>query len=412
MDTHVEKATDSPQHVSNDSQSNPEHSSLKMHHDMSRVNAHNLPLLKKLHATIASWFAVLYGFPSSINIETDINSTLVYAATVATPLIPAIPAQLNTTPTLAHLVFTAPFMGVFFAPIYTPHASEIAGRKPVYLVSISLFLIVVGGISAAKTVSQIIVLRFIAGLVGGPLAVLIEGTHADVWPAKKTVSYYCSIALSQYWGASLGPVIGQAALTYGGVPFTAYSALFFGAFAWVLIATMPETFERQLVRQAIKRGADIQLKPAPTGTKITTMLNLTVWTPIKMLFTEPLVLMGTLLLGLSFAVVFQWFITVPFALINIYQLDAFNISIVFFSPFTGAAMAFITSLVIDSFASRTMTESGPKIEQRLFSAMVGVLLTTGSLFWVAWTAKPSVHYIVPVTGNAVYVWGNMMILVS
>ena len=243
------------------------------------------------------------------------------------------------------------------------------------------------------------------------MAVLIEGTHADVWPASKTVSYYCSIALAQYWGATLGPVIGQAALTYGGVPFTAYSALFFGAFAWVLVATMPETFERQLIRQAIKHGADVQLKPAPTGTKITTMLNLTVWTPIKMIFTEPLVIMGTLLLGLSFAVVFQWFITVPFALINIYQLESYTISIVFFSPFTGAAMAFITSMIIDSFGSKAMTESGPKIEQRLFSAMVGVLLTTGSLFWVAWTAKPSVHYIVPVTGNAVYVWGNMMILV-
>lgn len=50
------------------------------------------------------------------------------------------------------------------------------------------------------------------------------------------------------------------------------------------------------------------------------------------------------------------------------------------------------------------------IEYRLIPAMVGSLGMVGSLFWVGFTAAPSFHYFVPITGTGVYVWSSMSVL--
>lgn len=52
------------------------------------------------------------------------------------------------------------------------------------------------------------------------------------------------------------------------------------------------------------------------------------------------------------------------------------------------------------------------IEYRLIPAMVGSLGMVGSLFWIGFTAKPSIHYAVPIVGTGVYVWSSMSILTA
>ena len=52
------------------------------------------------------------------------------------------------------------------------------------------------------------------------------------------------------------------------------------------------------------------------------------------------------------------------------------------------------------------------IEYRLLPAMAGSLFVLGSLFWIAWTAKPAFAFYSPIFGTLLYVWGNMSVLVS
>ena len=92
------------------------------------------------------------------------------------------------------------------APIHTPHLSERFGRKPIYLVSLFLFAICVLGVGFQKTFSGVLGLRFLAGMFGGPCLVLIEGTFADVWSARTTVTYYSFLTLGSYIGAAFGKV--------------------------------------------------------------------------------------------------------------------------------------------------------------------------------------------------------------
>lgn len=105
---------------------------------------------------------------------------------------------------IAILGFTLPFFGVAFAPLYTPHLAELYGRRPLYYYSISLFILCVVVIGIAPNISTLLAFRFLAGFLGGPVLVLIEGTFADIWSAERTVTYYAFLAPASYLGAAFG----------------------------------------------------------------------------------------------------------------------------------------------------------------------------------------------------------------
>ena len=100
--------------------------------------------------------------------------------------------------------FSIIFLGIASAPLHTPHISERLGRKPVYLASLPLFAICIIGVGFQKTFGGVMALRFLAGVFGGPCLVLIEGTFADVWSSRTTVTYYSALTLGSYLGAAFG----------------------------------------------------------------------------------------------------------------------------------------------------------------------------------------------------------------
>ena len=112
--------------------------------------------------------------------------------------------QFNVDMTTAIVGFGIMFFGIAFSPIWVPHATERVGRKPVYMVSIILFSICMIGVGFANNFNTVLALRFLAGLFGGPPLVLIEGTFADTWSARTTVTYYSFLTLASYVGAACG----------------------------------------------------------------------------------------------------------------------------------------------------------------------------------------------------------------
>ena len=63
------------------------------------------------------------------------------------------------------------------------------------------------GAGFSQTFAGVAVLRFLAGLSGGPCLVLLEGTFADMWSAETTNTYYASQGTAQFVGAGLGPLV-------------------------------------------------------------------------------------------------------------------------------------------------------------------------------------------------------------
>ncbi|KAI1319313.1 MFS general substrate transporter [Xylariaceae sp. FL0255] len=343
---------------------------------------------------------------------------VLYGTTTYTAAIPNVIKDLGVSQHVANLGYTLPFFGVFFAPIYTPHLSERFGRRPIYLASFPLYLLAVVVIGFAPNISTLLAFRFFAGLFGGPCLVLIEGTFADIWSAERTVTYYSLLTLASYWGAAFGPLIGGFVLAAKGIPWLSWVTLLFGSVALAHGCAMPETYGREILRQRIHfQKSNVKLPGAPSGVTISEMARITFFSPLKMLVTEPIVILSSLHLGLNFAVTFQWFISVPAALGMAYGFDVRRAGLAFISALGGSGLALVFACVTEGLVSRSNKStpekmSGPAIETRLISAIFGSFLLVASLFWVGYTANPSHSYYAPIFGTAVYVWGSALIVIS
>lgn len=211
----------------------------------------------------------------------------------------------------------------------------------------------------------------------------------------------------------IGPIIGGFVLASKGPAWLSWVTLFFATVAMAYGCAMPETYAREILRTRIRyQKSNIILPCAESGVTLPQMIRITVIHPLKMLVSEPLVIMVSLYLGLNFGLVFQWFISVPAVLTGVYGFSDRRNGLAFLSAVGGTILAVLSSIFLEAITTRRAKHNKHNIESRLWPAMVGSLLIVGSLFWIGWTAKPSFSYFVPIFGTAVFVWGNAMILIS
>ncbi|OCK86071.1 MFS general substrate transporter [Lepidopterella palustris CBS 459.81] len=362
-------------------------------------NPMNWPFHRRVYASAVAWafaFVVAYGL------------------TTYTAGLPQVMASFNVSMTTAISGMSLYLFGIAFAPIHTPHLSERVGRSIVYLVSLSLFALFTLGAGLSRNFASLAICRFLAGFCGGPCLVLIEGTFADIWSAETTNTYYAFLGLASYIGAAVGPIVGGFVVTAKGWRWLEWTTLMITLVVLVFGIGIPETYGREIPRRRNRRRglAPPHQSPAESGVTFGQMFQVTVLTPLRMLVTEPVVIMTSLYLGFNFALVFQWFITVPVVLEGVYGFTRAQAGVAFTSAIGGAVLAAITTIVIEQVQYRRGMKAALRIEERLIPAMIGGTFMTASLFWVGWTASPKIHWISPVLGTALYVWGSLLVVIS
>lgn len=159
----------------------------------------------------------------------------------------------------------------------------------------------------------------------------------------------------------------------------------------------------------------LKLMDAQSGITLQDMSIVTFFIPLKMLVTEPIVIALSLEVGFIFGVTFQWFIAIPAVLETTYNFTVQQVGIAFSAAILGASLSTAMSTIIDTsvphWCKRNPDGTVP-VEYRMLPAMIGGPLVLTSLFWIAWTASPSIHYLSPIFGTAVYVWGAQSVIVS
>ncbi len=325
--------------------------------------------------------------------------------------------EFNVSMTASIVPFSLYLAAIAFAPLYTPHLVEKFGRSIIYLVTFPIFSLFILGSALSQNFASLVICRILAGFFGGPSLVLIEGTFADVWSANFTVTFYSFLGLASYIGAALGPVVGGFVFAAKGWRWTQYVTLMMALAAYLLSIGLPETYPREVMRRRARRSkVHLELPRAQSGLTLREQATITIFHPLRMLVTEPVVIMISFYLGFNFAVIFQWFIAVPAVLHLTYNFDVKQAGLAFTAAIGGAIFAAVFSIAIEHLTvSRSCKRSMNgmiAVENRLIPAMIGSVLITASLFWIGWTASPMIAAASPILGTFMYVWGNLMVLVS
>jgi MFS family permease len=121
---------------------------------------------------------------------------------------PGVPTLLEdfhtSSQTLATFVVSVYLIGFAFGPLFIAPISELYGRYWAYNVGNILFIVLAVACALAKTMTQLIVFRFLHGIAGVVPLTIGGGTIADMMPVEQRGGAMAMWAL----GPLLGPVVG------------------------------------------------------------------------------------------------------------------------------------------------------------------------------------------------------------
>ena len=120
-------------------------------------------------------------------------------------------------------------------------------------------------------------------------------------------------------------------------------------------------------------------------------------------FTEPIVFLMDLYTGLLYGVLFIWFESFPMVFGELYGFDIGKQGLVFLGIFVGSFIAapllllWIKTSIVPVIASPKF-----KPEMLLPPAFAGCIAFPLCLFWYGWSARQSIHWIVPIIGTGFF----------
>jgi hypothetical protein len=108
-------------------------------------------------------------------------------SSMITPSAPEIAERFNVSRTVSILALSLFVLGLAVGPMIAAPISETYGRSVVYKVSAVAYMLFIVGAGFSDSLASLLVCRFFAGTIGGPVLAVGAGTNADMYAAKNRV---------------------------------------------------------------------------------------------------------------------------------------------------------------------------------------------------------------------------------
>ncbi|GKT56050.1 multidrug resistance protein [Colletotrichum tofieldiae] len=297
------------------------------------------------------------------------------------------------------------------------------GRNPIYIGTLFLFILLQIPTAMSVNFSMLLAFRFISGFVGSPVLATGGATLADIWSPKKRAYPIACWGIAAVAGPTLGPVVGGFAAMAKGWTWPIWELMWLSGFVFALLFfCLPETSSTNILYRRAKRLRKItgndRLKSEPeimaeemTGRDIVMMCLVR---PFTLNFTEPMVFLLNLYIALIYGLLYIWFESFPIIFTGIYGFSAGLQGLAFLGIMAGAFVAIPPFFwYLHKYLEPQFDSNGDiQPEKRLPPAFVGAFAIPICLFWFGWSARPEIHWIVPIIGSAWFSVGSTFLFNS
>jgi len=297
------------------------------------------------------------------------------------------------------------------------------GRTPIYVGTLFAFVILQFPVIYASNASMLLAFRFITGLVGSPVLATGGATIADIYEPRKQAYGIGVWGISAVFGPALGPLIGGFAAESEGWKWTIWELMWLSGFCFVvLFFFLPETsssnilYRRTLRIRALVKNPKVKCEPeleaeGMSGKEIAMMVFVR---PFTLTFTEPICFLLNLYLALIYGLLYLWFESFPIVFIDTYHFTLGTQGVAFSGILIGSAIMMFPFFYYNyRYVEPQFNEQGQiRPEVRLQPAFVGAFLIPICLFWFGWSARPSIHWIMPVIGSSFFSMGAFLLFMS
>ncbi|KAH8881874.1 MFS general substrate transporter [Thozetella sp. PMI_491] len=329
----------------------------------------------------------------------------------------------EVTNSVAQLGISLFVLGFAVGPLFWAPMSELYGRKPVFVGTLGA-LVVCNALSAsAKSITQLLVFRALAGIVGSSPLSNAGAVIADMFPASER-----GLALSFFsFGPFMGPVLGPIVGGYLGAVESGWRAVLWlctGLCGLLFIACtlfIPESFAPILLKRratALSRETgNLYISILSHNTVEKTASGL-FWTglarPWAFLVLEPICLILSIYIAIVYATMYMFFAAFPTIFRQQRGWSAGQAGLAFIAMAIGMIAALFYMIYENERYKKRAAAAGGSAppEARLPVCMVGGCLVPIGLFWFAWTSSPGIHWIVCLLGTTVFGAGNVLLYLS
>ncbi|KAL8832365.1 MAG: hypothetical protein Q9191_000322 [Dirinaria sp. TL-2023a] len=163
-------------------------------------------------------------------------------STIILPSLNQISDELNSTPTTTNLSVAFYMLAMAIFPLWWSSFSETLGRRTIYIISFTLFLLwnIVAAVS--KNVAMFVIMRLLGGGAAASVQSVGAGTIADVWEVRERGRAMGIYYLGPLMGPLFAPIIGGVLGEKLGWRSTLWALVIYGGVLLVfLVFALPET---------------------------------------------------------------------------------------------------------------------------------------------------------------------------
>ncbi|KAL4400567.1 transmembrane transporter [Malassezia pachydermatis] len=294
--------------------------------------------------------------------------------------------------------------GFGFGPLFFAPLSEIFGRWVIYVISGFLYFIFTLPCALAPNLATLLASRMISGLAASVPMTNVGGSLSDIWrPEDKglPMAIFSSIL---FIGPAAGPLVGGAIASATNLG-KGWRYIYWTLFAFIGIVWVASLFTEETLAPVILKKRAKKLRKE-TGDKryqtaqerdpmaLSKVLAISLLRPLEMLVMEPILIAFSLYLCLVYALLYMMFFAYPIIFEEGHGFNALQVGLCFISLIIGicASIVFVW-VVIEPITKRRIAKRGYAVpEDRLILMFVGAISLPISLFILAWTSMPSVHW--------------------
>ncbi|PYH87441.1 MFS general substrate transporter [Aspergillus ellipticus CBS 707.79] len=351
------------------------------------------------------------------------------------PSLSQVSQELGTSTTVTNLSISLYMLSMSIFPLWWSSFSERLGRRTIYLVSFSLFVVFNSLCAISSSIAMLIVLRMLSGGASASVQAVGAGTIADLWDPHERGRAMNIFYLGPLCGPLIAPIVGGALAERWNWRSTLWFLAAYGGLTVVFIfLALPETLAapkskaeetanepQEPLRREQSRVSSRQV--VRFTTKWLKMLKMVIVDPLKIILylRYPPVLLTVYYASITFGSLY---------VLNVSVEHTFGSSPYNFSTIIVGLLYIPNSLgyvVASSFGGRWMDnimqrearkanrydEHGRLIyrpEDRMReNAWLGAVLYPAGLIWYGWCADRGVFWLAPMIANFFFGVGSMLI---
>lgn len=226
--------------------------------------------------------------------------------------------------------------------------------------------------------------------------------------------------LSAVCGPVLGPLVGGFAAQAEGWRWTIWELMWLSGFSLaLLILFLPETSSTNVLYRRARRlrkltgRQNLMCEPEveSEGMTIRDMAMMTLVRPFTLNFLEPMVFLLNLYIALIYGLLYVWFESFTIVFEGIYHFNLGQQGLAYVGILVGALVTIAPFYLwlYKYLEPRFDANGNVSPEARLPPACLGGFFIPICLFWFGWSARPDIHWIMPIVGSGFFSVGAFLL---